>query len=148
MKYYVIICFLVVSLHANTQEQQSETDLVIASVENYFYGYIERDENKLNKAFDLEHGTMKIPVLENQEFTGYSNAYFKEIIPKWGNRAALSQAELADCDLTILSMTIESNQMATVKMKMKAGDKTYIDILSLQKIKTLWKITNKMFIEL
>lgn len=148
MKYYVIICFLVVSLHANTQEQQSETDLVIASVENYFYGYIERDENKLNKAFDLEHGTMKIPVLENQELTGYSNAYFKEIIPKWGNRATLSKAALENCKLTILSIHIESNKMATVKMKMQVGTTTYIDILSLQKINAHWKITNKMFIEL
>lgn len=148
MKYYFIICFLVVSLHANTQEQQSETDLVIASVENYFYGYIERDENKLNKAFDLEHGTMKIPVLINQELTGYSNAYFKEIIPKWGNRDTLSKAALENCKLTILSIHIESNKMATVKMKMEVDTTTYIDILSLQKINAHWKITNKMFIEL
>lgn len=133
---------------SNAQQEQASSDLVITTVENYFYGYIERDEAKLNKAFDIENGTMKIPVKAIAGITGYNNGYFKDIIPKWGNRDELSQAELADCHLTILTLAIESDQMATVKMKMEVGDKTYIDILSLQKINTNWKITNKMFIEL
>lgn len=148
MKYFTCVFFLCVSLIGNAQQKQSESALVISAVENYFYGYIERDEAKLNKAFDIENGTMKIPVRTESGISSYSNSYFKEIIPKWGNRAKLSQTELADCHLTIISMALESDQMATVKMKMEVGDKTYIDILSLQKVKNNWKITNKMFIEL
>lgn len=146
MRYFVYIFLFTIMGYA--QEKQSEVLKVTTTVENYFYGYIERDAVKLNKAFDLDNGTMKIPVKETSSLTGYKNGYFKEIIPKWANRVKLSESELKDCNLTISTITIESNQMAIVKMKMNVGEKTYIDILSLQKIEDQWKITNKMYITL
>lgn len=148
MKYLTLILLISVSLTAISQEKPSETLLITTAVENYFYGYIERDGIKLYKAFDTQNGTMKIPEKSGDAIIGYKNGYFKNIIPKWANRAKLSKTELDACKLTISNIAIENNQMAIVKLKMEVGDKTYIDILSLQKIKGNWKITNKMYISI
>lgn len=121
---------------------------VQATVEDYFYGYVERDSVRLYRAFDTENGTMKLPENTKDGKTKMVNGYFKEIIPRWSNRNKLSKKEENNCRLEITSVDVVNGKMAIVKMKMWVGDKTYFDVLSLQKINLNWKITNKMFIEL
>ena len=53
-------------------------------------GYIDRNINKLNKAFDLENGTMKVLILKDEKVIGFNNLYFKDLVLKWGNRKKLS----------------------------------------------------------
>ena len=127
-------------------QNNKDLELITSTIENYYEGYIERDINKLNKAFDTVHGTMKVPVVENGKIIAYQNSYFKELMPKWGNREKLSAASLQNCALNILNIDIENGVIASAKMSMKVDNVTYIDILSLQKNDDQWKITNKIYL--
>jgi len=142
IKNILICCLLISSLSIAGQEKEA----VIEAIQNYYDGYIERDINKLNKAFDTENGTMKIPVKENEKIIGYKNAYFKDLMPIWGNRKKLTDEILKNCALEILNIDIVDAKIASAKISMKVNTVTYIDILSLQKINGFWKITNKMYV--
>lgn len=145
-KIFTLILLLSINTKALAQDNNKELQKVTTCIENYFYGYVERDITKLNLAFDLLNGTMKAPGGNNDGSEAYKNFYFKDLIPKWGNRDKLSKQELDDCELKILNIDICDSQMATGKISMRVGKTTYIDILSLQKLNGLWKITNKMFL--
>lgn len=142
IKNILICCLLISSLSIAGQEKEA----VIEAIQNYYDGYIERDINKLNKAFDTENGTMKIPVKENEKIIGYKNAYFKDLMPIWGNRKKLTDEILKNCALEILNIDIVDAKITSAKISMKVNTVTYIDILSLQKINGFWKITNKMYV--
>ena len=127
---------------------QNQTDLegVSSAITNYYEGYIERDINKLKEAFDTEHGTMKVPIDENDHSKGFRNRYFSEVVPIWGNRKKLDSQTLSNCKLEILNIDIESSMIASSKILMKVGNVSYIDILSLHNIGGQWKITNKIYL--
>lgn len=145
LKIYFTIPFLLLSFCLMAQEKSNDSYQIINTIENYFYGYIERDGEKLKKAFDTENGTMKIPS-KGTDKESFTNNYFKDIIPKWASRPKLSAAEIKDCALQILDLDIVEGKMGSAKINMKVGDTTYIDLLSLQKINQEWKITNKIYI--
>ena len=145
-KIFLLLLFLFINTKTIAQDNNKELEKVTNCIENYFYGYIERDINKLNSAFDTLHGTMKAPGGNNDGTEAYKNLFFKDLLPKWGNRAKLSQSELADTELKILNIDIHDSQMAIGKISMRVGNTTYIDVLSLQKLNGMWKITNKMFL--
>ncbi|SDS61446.1 Putative lumazine-binding [Formosa sp. Hel1_31_208] len=145
MRTITLLLLFITSSSMVFAQNNNDIELISSTIENYYEGYIERDINKLNKAFDTVHGTMKVPVVENGKITAYENRYFKELMPKWGNREKLSAVALQNCALTILNIDIEDETIASAKMSMKVDKVTYIDILSLQKIDDQWKITNKIF---
>lgn len=145
MKKTLLIGMLIFTIISHGQNKQTSINAITKTVQNYYDGYIERDINKLNAAFDILNGTMKIPILENEKIIGFKNHYFKDLMPKWGNRIKLSKEVLQNCALEILNIDVVDNTIASVKMSMKVDTITYIDILSLQKIKNSWKITNKIF---
>lgn len=145
MKKLFIICFLGITAIVMSQEKMTNVSAVKQTIQNYYDGYIYRDINKLTKAFDLEHGAMKVPVTENKEIVGYRNRYFKELIPKWGNRKKLAENVLANCSLTILNVDVVDATIASAKIIMKVDTISYVDILSLHNIKRQWKITNKIY---
>ncbi|WP_415191243.1 nuclear transport factor 2 family protein [Psychroserpens sp.] len=144
-KTLLIILSITLSLSAFAQSKTDDISLIIETVTNYYDGYIERDIAQLYKAFDTENGTMKIPLDTNDSTKGFKNVFFKDVVPKWGNREKLSNTELENCALHILNIDIEAGQIASAKMSMKVGDVTYIDILSLNLINGDWKITNKIY---
>jgi len=135
-----LILTLVIATPTLAQNKTDDLTSITQTIQNYYDGYIERDIDKLNKAFDTDNGTMKVPT-DN----GFKNVFFKDLVPKWGNRAKLSVSELQDCALQILNIDIEYGNIASAKMSMKVGDVTYIDILSLHIINSEWKITNKIY---
>lgn len=145
MKKSISIFLFLLSFASFSQETKTTEALITETVENYFYGYINRDIDLLNKAFDLENGTMKVPIKEGDTIVGFRNRYFKEVVPKWGNREKLPKEQLDNCKLTILFLDIVDEQMAIVKISMKVDTIIYIDLLSVQKIKDDWKITNKTY---
>lgn len=136
----------VASLNGLAQEKATTVDAIQETIQNYYDGYIFRDFEKLKKAFDLENGTMKVPELQDKKVVGFKNRYFKEVVPKWGNRKKLPQETLQNCKLTILNMDIVDDNIASAEISMKVDTVTYIDILSLQKIENTWKITNKIYV--
>ena len=136
---------IIMFLSAFTMYCQDETKAVKSTIQNYYDGYIDRDIKKLNKAFDLENGTMKVPILKDEKVIGFNNLYFKDLVLKWGNRKKLSPEILQNCGLKILSIDIVDDKIASAKISMKVDTITYIDILSIQKIKGKWKITNKIY---
>lgn len=142
---YLLALLITLPLKIYSQPQPDEITLITQTVNNYYDGYIKRDIKKLYQAFDTENGTMKVPVDSKDYSKGFKNVLFKTLVPKWGNRAQLSELELQNCTLHILNIDIESGQIASVKMSMKVGDITYIDILSLHVINSEWKITNKIY---
>lgn len=145
----LIVLLTVVSIHTGlAQDKVDELSLVKTSVENYFQGYIHRDLARLELAFDTENGTMKLPYQTESGEQGFKNGYFKEIVPKWGNREKLPAAVLAAAKLEIWNINVVSAKMAIATIQMEVGDKVYVDVLSLQKMDAQWKITNKMYIEL
>ncbi len=129
----------------NTMEYHNK-QLITNTVENYFYGYIERDAAKLSAAFDVENGTMKVPFTSEDRKERYQNQYFRDIIPKWAARDKLSPETIQNCSLEILNVDVVESKMGIVTINMKVGDTTFIDVLSLQKLNGDWKITNKMYI--
>jgi hypothetical protein len=143
---YVSIFFLCLSLQNFSQEKATAINYIQQTIQNYYDGYIERDLSKLNLAFDTENGTMKIPITENNKTIGFKNAYFKDLMPIWGNREKLSEEILENCALQILNIDVVDTKIASVKISMKVDSVTYIDILSLQKINGVWKITNKIYV--
>lgn len=148
MKNKIHILSLFFVLFSVTTFSQTNTEAkknVTKTIENYFYGYINRDASLLFQAFDLENGTMKVPKKENGVTVGFRNRYFKEVVPKWGNRKKLPKAQLDNCKLDILSLEVIDDQMAIAKISMKVDTVIYIDLLSVQKIDGDWKITNKTY---
>ena len=117
-KMLLLILTLVIATPTLAQKKTDDLTRITQTIQNYYDGYIERDIDKLNKAFDTDNGTMKVPT-DN----GFKNVFFKELIPKWGNRAKLSARELQDCALQILNIDIEYGNIASAKMSMKVGDR-------------------------
>lgn len=136
---------IIMFLSAFTMYCQDEIKAVKSTIQNYYDGYIDRDIKKLNKAFDLENGTMKVPILKDEKVIGFNNLYFKDLVLIWGNRKKLSPEILQNCGLKILSIDIVDDKITSAKISMKVDTITYIDILSIQKIKGKWKITNKIY---
>jgi len=143
---YTTILFLCCSLHNFSQQKETPINKIQKTIQNYYDGYIDRDIEKLKLAFDLENGTMKVPILEDKKVVGFKNRYFKEVVPKWGNRPKLSEEILKNCALQILNIDVVDAEIASAKISMKVDTVTYIDILSLQKINDSWKITNKIYV--
>ena len=131
-----------------TLAQKATGDIagITATVHNYFDGYVDRDIDKLNAAFDTVNGTMKVPVVEGGQTKGYQNKYFKDLMPVWGNREKLDPEVRSNCALKILNMDVVDGKIATARISMKVEKVEYIDILSLQKIEGQWKITNKIYV--
>jgi len=141
-----ITLILVLALTLPTLAQQGDIDGITAAVQNYFDGYVDRDIAKLNKAFDIANGTMKVPVTKDGHTMGYQNHYFKELMPIWGNREKLDPEVRKKCRLEILNMDVVDSRIATARISMKVDQMEYIDMLSLQKIEGQWKITNKIYV--
>lgn len=120
--------------------------LIKTTIENYYNGYINRDFLLLEKAFDPQNGTMKVPILKDEKIIGFQNHFFKDLIQKWSSREKLSDDVLKNYASTILNIDIVEQKMASAKINMKVDTTSYIDILSLQKIAGDWKITNKTFV--
>lgn len=147
MKSKLVLFFLIFfSLSAICQDKKTTIENIQNTLQNYFDGYIERDVTKLNKAFDIENGTMKIPVKKEGKTIGYKNAYFKDLMPIWGSRKKLSKEILKNCILEILNIDVVDQKIASAKISMKVDTITYIDIVALQKINNNWKITNKIYL--
>jgi len=138
MRNYLPIIVLLISIQILGQNNQSTIQKIEQTIQNYYDGYIYRDLSKLNQAFDTINGTMKVPVVENGKTVGYTNRFFKELLPKWGNRKQLSKEVLNNCDLHILNIDVVDNQIASAKIKMKVDTITYIDILSLEVMNDEW----------
>jgi hypothetical protein len=129
-----------------SQEKDDDLQNIITTIENYYNGYILRDYSLLEKAFDTENGAMKVPILKDEKIISYQNNFFKDLIQKWSSRDKLTEEILKKCKLTILNIDTVNAQMASSKISMKVDSTAYIDILSIQKINGMWKITNKIFI--
>ena len=54
LKTYISITLMIVSFSLSAQEKSNELDQIKSTIENYFDGYVERDGEKLNKAFSSE----------------------------------------------------------------------------------------------
>ncbi|MFT4805932.1 MAG: hypothetical protein ACJAZK_000653 [Psychroserpens sp.] len=145
IKTRLLVIMLTISLPVISQSKTDDFTLISTTIQNYYNGYIERDIDKLSTAFDTEYGTMEVPVDDKNSSKGYKNVYFKDLIPKWGNREKLPESELNNCVLHILNIDIEAGNIASAKMSMKVGDVTYIDMLSLHNINGAWKITNTIY---
>ena len=100
-KHFTIVLF-VLSFSLMSQEKNNDTQSAITTIENYFYGYVERDIDKLNTAFDIENGTMKILSKDKNGKESFKNEYFKNIIPKWASKDSLPVEALKKCVLKIL----------------------------------------------
>lgn len=146
IKNSLIIFLLFFSFSTFSQDKKNEVGLIKTTIENYYNGYMNRDFLLLEKAFDPQNGTMKVPILKDEKIIGFQNHFFKDLIQKWSSREKLSDDVLKNCALTILNIDIVEQKMASAKINMKLDTITYIDILSLQKIAGDWKITNKIFV--
>jgi hypothetical protein len=129
-----------------SQEKDDDLQNIITIIENYYNGYIYRNYSLLEKAFDTENGTMKVPILKDEKIIGYQNNFFKDLIQKWASREKLTEEIIKKCKLTILNIDTVNAQMASAKISMKLESITYVDILSIQKIDGNWKITNKIYV--
>ena len=118
--------------------------LITETVENYFNGYMQSDEEMLLKAFDTENGAMKI-ISTKGESEAAENIPFSELVQRWSSREKFSQEVLDNSSLEILEIDEVDGKIASARISMKVDETVYIDILSLHKMNDQWKITNKIF---
>ena len=138
---------LTVSFLYQSVVAQSDLVLIEATLENYFNGYVDRDLDLLERAFDTENGVMKLPSGE-ASIEVYENGLFKDIVKKWAARDPMLKADKAISRMRVLNIDIVSDLLASAKIEFKIGKTVYIDLLTLQRLGDNWKITNKSFIEL
>lgn len=141
----VVALLFLVGTQASWSETATDLQRVEQRVQDYYYGFIERDEARLVQAFDIANGTVKLPY-SNESGAGFENGLFANIVPSWASKKPLSQLEQDQCELEILGIDIVRGSLASVRIRMKVVDEEFIDLLSLQKIKGRWKITNKSFV--
>lgn len=144
----IILSVILLPCSVFAQEKSQDIAAITTTIENYFDGYVERDIDKLNKAFDTQNGAMKVLTKADDGTESAENHLFKDLMPKWGAREKLSTAEKNNCALHILNIDVVDGKIGAAKISMKIGDTTYIDILSLQKMNGDWKITNKIYVVL
>ena len=137
--------FLLLSLTISSQVKSNEIALITETVENYYYGYLHGDSEKLNQAFDTENGAMKIISTADNGTEAVDNIYFKDLITRWTSREKFSEDVLENSSLEIIEIDEVDGKIASARIRMKVGEKVYIDILSLHKMNQQWKITNKIF---
>ncbi len=138
--------FFLFCLTLSSQEKSKETELITETIENYFYGYLYGDSEKLNQAFDTENGAMKVISTADNGNETVNNIYFKDLITRWTSRDKFSRDVLENSSLEILEIDDVDGKIASARIRMKVGETVYIDILSLHKINQQWKITNKIFL--
>ena len=145
IKTYLFPMALMICMSLAAQNQRNEINAITEIVENYYYGYLYGDSEKLNQAFDTENGAMKlISTADNGNETA-DNIYFKDLILRWTSREKFSQEILKNSSLDILEIDEVNGKIASARIRMKVGETVYIDILSLHKMNLQWKITNKIF---
>ena len=146
IRYCFVLLVFLGPKSTTAQDKIGDMQLIIETVEDYFYGYIERDIAKLNSAFDTENGIMKIvdKTKEGQEIS--HNNLFKDIVPKWAANEQLSTEAKKNCTLKFLNLEIIEGTLAISTIEMKIEQTVFIDVLSLQKLNNAWKITNKMYV--
>ena len=142
----ITLVFLFVTLILSAQDGNKEQALITETIENYFYGYLYGDSDKLNKAFDMENGAMKVVSKSDIGKEVVENIYFTDLIPRWVSREKFDRKTTDNSSLEILNIDEENAEIASAKIRMQVGEKVYIDILSLHKINGDWKITNKIFL--
>lgn len=145
---FLFLSLSLLSFTVTAQEKSQDIADITATIENYFDGYVERDIDKLNQAFDTQNGAMKVLTKADNDIERAENHFFKDLMPKWGARKKLSDTTLKNATLHILNIDVVAGKIGSAKISMKVGDTTYIDILSLQKMNEDWKITNKIYVVL
>ena len=120
--------------------------LITKTVENYFNGYMQSDEEMLMKAFDTENGAMKVITDVEGGIEKAENIPFSELVSRWSSREKFSQEVLENSSLEILEIDEVNGEIASARIRMQVGETVYIDILSLHKINQQWKITNKIYL--
>ena len=146
IKRNITLLFLFLTLILSAQEGNKEQALITETIENYFYGYLYGDSDKLNKAFDMENGAMKVVSKADNGKEVVENIYFTDLIPRWVSREKFDKKTTDNSSLEILNIDEVNGEIASAKIRMQVGERVYIDILSLHKINQDWKITNKIFL--
>ena len=129
-----------------SQGKTEDVARITKTIENYFNGYMQSDEEMLLKAFDTENGAMKIISNADQGNEKAENIPFKDLVQRWSSREKFSQEILDNSSLEILEIDEVDGKIASARIRMQVGDTVYIDILSLHKMNGQWKITNKIFL--
>lgn len=142
-----LLLILCITSYCSISAQVLSNDIssIKETVENYYNGYVHRDSVKLYRAFDHINGVMKVPTKDQKGEDYVKNVYFKDLLPRWYGREKLSQDVLDNSELRILNIDVAEGIIGSAKIYMKVGEDIYIDILSLQKINEVWKITNKIY---
>ena len=146
IKSYLFPIALMICISLAAQNQSNEINAITETIENYFYGYLHGDSDKLYRAFDSENGAMKVISTAEDGNETADNMYFKDLITRWTSREKFSQEILNNSSLDIVEIDEVNGKIASARIRMKVGETVYIDILSLQKINQQWKITNKIFV--
>ena len=136
----------VFTLLLSAQNQSKEIEMITETVQNYFNGYMQSDEEMLMKAFDTENGAMKVISDTEDGSEKAENIPFSELVTRWSSREKFSQDILENSSLEILEIDEVNGKIASARIRMQVGETVYIDILSLHKINQQWKITNKIYL--
>lgn len=147
MKIYALF-FMFLGFSVFAQKKLEDKDLVRQKVESYYKGYLNNDAKEIISAFDLENGHMKARQKDTATQKEFVRVYpMEQVAERWINKKPFTDAQKAISYLKILSLDILQGELAVVKVELKAGEKLFIDYLSLYKINEEWKIVSKVFVE-
>ncbi|GAB4132355.1 MAG: hypothetical protein OHK0045_15670 [Raineya sp.] len=143
-----VLSLLILSFSSFSQKKVDDKDLVQQKVESYYKGYLNNDAKEIISAFDLENGHLKALQKDSITKKEFVRVYpMEQVAERWVNKKPFSNAQKAVSYLKILSIDILQNELAVVKAELKAGERLFIDYLSLYKVNEEWKIVNKVFVE-
>jgi hypothetical protein len=143
-----VLFLLFLNFSVFSQKKLEDKDLVRQKVESYYKGYLNNDAKEIISAFDLENGHLKARQKDTLTQKDFVRVYpMEQVAERWANKKPFTDSQKAISYLKILSMDILQGELAVVKVELKAGEKLFIDYLSLYKINEEWKIVNKVFVE-
>ncbi|MEM9234913.1 MAG: nuclear transport factor 2 family protein, partial [Pseudomonadota bacterium] len=109
------------------------------AVYDYFEGQGERSEERLSRAFAVDHARMTWVQKDDDGTEAVTSVPISEIIPRWSEGEPSGEAR----DSEILSMEIVDGRIATV---MFDSNGRFYDALTLAKVNGEWKIISKAFV--
>lgn len=122
-----------------TQNHTNNTDdfqLIINAALDYAYGVASKDWGRIQRAFDVPKAQMKLITGSPKD----EKVYVMAIVDVWEKIWSLLPLS-SDHSVDILSVSIQESRMANVTMN---NNGTFLDYLSLYKVRGEWKIYDKL----
>jgi len=134
-----LIAGIVTFVSATPARAADDEDQIRKTVDNYIVGWREGDVDRLSEVFALDEGRV-MWIAEGEGEENLASMTFGAVI-----QHRRPQPEFG-IDWRILTLDVIDGKLAVAKVSIACKGESYIDVLVLQKISSIWRIVNKTFV--